>query len=174
MTMGLIAESCKESMNKNLDEAMKMACSGIVDERPEVRYSGLSCTALLLTELAPTAQKKYHAELMPVLIKLMNTETMLKLKCHAVSCVINFVRGFVSEEEEEDEKKTFKILENYTKDIFVSLATLLKLAIQENYEPLQEEVMNLLSLLASLIEKDFAPYYNDFMPMMFEILNNVG
>jgi hypothetical protein len=31
MTMGLIAESCKESMTKNMDEAMKMACTGIVD-----------------------------------------------------------------------------------------------------------------------------------------------
>lgn len=26
MTMGLIAEACKESMKKNMDEAMKMAC----------------------------------------------------------------------------------------------------------------------------------------------------
>ena len=175
MTMGLIAESCKESMNKNMEEAMKLACSGIVDAHPRVRYAGLSCTALLLTELAPLAQKKFHAELMPVLVKLMNTETMLKLKCHAVSCVINFVRGFVSEEDEdeEDEKSGLKIVNTYTKDLFLSLVTLLKLAIQENYEPLQEEVMNLLSLMASLIGKEFALYYNDFMPMMFEILNNV-
>lgn len=175
MTMGLIAESCKESMKKNMEEAMKMACSGIVDQHPRVRYAGLSCTALLLTELAPLAQKKFHAELMPVLVKLMNTEAILKLRCHAVSCVINFVRGFVSEEdEEEEEKKAMKILEIYTKDLFVSLAGLLKLAITENYEPLQEEVMNLLGLMASLIGKDFAQYYNDFMPMMYEILNNVG
>lgn len=55
MTMGLIAEACKESMNKNMEEAMKMACSGIVDQHPRVRHAGLSCTALLLTELAPLA-----------------------------------------------------------------------------------------------------------------------
>lgn len=55
MLMGLIAESCKESMNKNMDEALKMACSGIVDPHPRVRYAGLSCTALLVTELSPVA-----------------------------------------------------------------------------------------------------------------------
>lgn len=105
----------------------------------------------------------------------MNTEDMIKLKCHAVSCVINFVKGFVSdEEEEEEEKKVMKILDKYTKELFITLTNLLKLAVQENYEPLQEEVMALLSLMASLIGKDFAQYYNDFMPMMFEILNNIG
>jgi len=55
MLMGLIAESCKESMNKNIDGAMKTACSGIMDEHPRVRYAGLSCIALLLTELSPIA-----------------------------------------------------------------------------------------------------------------------
>lgn len=53
--MGLIAESCKDSMMKNMDEAMKVACSGIIDEHPRVRYAGLTCTALLLTELSPLA-----------------------------------------------------------------------------------------------------------------------
>ena len=55
MLMGLISESCKDSMKKNMAEAMKMGCMGIVDENPRVRYAGLSCVALLLTELAPTA-----------------------------------------------------------------------------------------------------------------------
>jgi hypothetical protein len=58
--MGLIAEACKESMSKNMAEAMKMACMGVVDENVRVRYAGLSCLALLLTELSPKAQKKYH------------------------------------------------------------------------------------------------------------------
>jgi hypothetical protein len=79
MTMGLIAEASKESMNKNMDEAMKVACTGIMDPHPRVRYAGLSCLALLLTELAPFAQKKYHAELMPVLLNAMNTESHVKL-----------------------------------------------------------------------------------------------
>ena len=62
----------------------------------------------------------------------------------------------------------------YAKNLFASLINLLKLSMTQNYEPLQEEVMNLLSMTASIIEKDFAPYYTQFMPLMLEILNNVG
>lgn len=77
--MGLIAEACKESMMKNMDEAIKVACAGIVDSNPRVRYAGLSCLGLLLTEFSPKAQKKYHSELMPVLMKMMNEETIIKI-----------------------------------------------------------------------------------------------
>jgi hypothetical protein len=60
MLMGLIAEACKESMSKNMADAIKLACQGLIDQNVRVRYAGLSCLALLLTELAPKAQKKFH------------------------------------------------------------------------------------------------------------------
>ena len=102
--MGLVAESCRDSMTKNMEEAMKMACSGIVDQNPRVRYAGLSCTALLLTELSPKAQKKFHTELVPMLVKIMNEEQILKLKTHAVSTFINFAKGLIDGDEEEGEE----------------------------------------------------------------------
>lgn len=55
MLMGLIAEACKESMAKGMNEAIQLACGGVTDANPRVRYAGLSCLALLLTELAPKA-----------------------------------------------------------------------------------------------------------------------
>jgi hypothetical protein len=61
MALGLIAEYCKDSLKKSMNEAMIQACQGVADENPRVRYSGLSCLALLLTELAPKAQKKFHS-----------------------------------------------------------------------------------------------------------------
>lgn len=175
--MGLIAESCKESMKKNMENAMQIGCKGIIDQHPRVRYAGLSCVALLLTELAPIAQIKFHTELMPVLIQMMNNETLNKLKAHAVSTTINFVRGFINDEEEDTEdenKKGNKILEKYSTQLFTTLITLLKKGITENHEPMQEEVMNLISIMANIIEKDFAKYYNDLMPMMLEIISVVG
>ena len=102
MLFGLIAESCKESLNKNLDEAMKMACSGLIDAHCRVRYAGLSCTALILTETSPKSQTKFHKELMPMLIKMMNEEALLKNQTHAVSTVINFVKGILEDEDEEN------------------------------------------------------------------------
>ena len=102
--MGLIAEACKESMLKGMGEAMMMACAGVMDANVRVRYAGLSCLALLLTELAPKAQKKYHAELLPVLIKMMKEEELIKMQTHAVSTVINFVNGLQSQDDDEESR----------------------------------------------------------------------
>lgn len=160
--MGLIAESCKESMMKNMDEAMKLACAGIMDENSRVRYAGLSCLALLLTELSPKAQKKYHGELMPVLMKMMTSETTIKIQTHVVSTIINFAKGLLNEDEdeEEDTNASSKVMEVYSQNLFENLVVLLKKGMDENYEPLQEEVMNLLAVVATLIDKEFAKFYN--------------
>ena len=60
------------------------------------------------------------------------------------------------EEERADEKKNAKIMLIYIPDLYNSIAALLKKALQLNYEPLLQEVMDLLSITSSLIESDFA------------------
>jgi hypothetical protein len=175
MFMGLIGESCKDSMRKNLAEAMKMACSGIIDENPRVRYSGLSCVALLLTELAPTAQKKYHTDLMPVFLNMLTTEQTLKIQTHVVSTIINFAKGLMTEDDDEEttDASSTKLMEQYSSTLFESLITLLNKGMEQNYEPLQEEVMNLLSVVATIIDTEFAKYYSVLVPIMTNILRNV-
>lgn len=54
-----------------MDEIMKMSATGLLDEHPRVRYESLTSLGLLLNELAPDAQKKFHSELITLLIKLM-------------------------------------------------------------------------------------------------------
>jgi len=78
------------------------------------------------------------------------------------------------DEDKEDTNKNKKIMMMYVNELFTSLANLLKKAMITNYEPLQEEVLNLLSVVATIIEKEFVPFYSVFMPMMLEILANVG
>jgi hypothetical protein len=63
----------------------------------------LTCLGLLLTELAPDAQKKYHDQLIGVLLKMMKEEQYLKLKTQSTSCMVNFVRGLINEDALEDE-----------------------------------------------------------------------
>ena len=51
---------------------------------------------------------------MPVLMKMMATESLLKIQTHAVSTIINFARGL--NETEDDEESTVsggKIMESY-------------------------------------------------------------
>lgn len=149
-----------------------MACAGMVDANVRVRYAGLTAIALLLTELAPKAQNQYHGELMPMLLKMMNNEETMKMQTQAASATLNFTKGFL-EDEEDSEQKSSTIMVGYSKDLLMTLAALLKKGIQNNYEPLQSESMQLLSTVASVIQGDFGTYYNDFMPLMTEILVNV-
>jgi hypothetical protein len=41
---------------------------------------------------------------MPVLIKMMQEETLIKMQTHAVSTVINFANGLNNEDEDEEEE----------------------------------------------------------------------
>ena len=81
-----------------MDEIMKMAAGGLLDPHPRVRYEALTAMGLLLTELAPDAQKKYHDQLIGVLLKMMREEQLLKLRTQATSCMVNFVRGLIDEQ----------------------------------------------------------------------------
>ena len=94
----------------------------------------------------------------------------------AVSTVVCFAQGLSSEEADDDEDDTdaAAILKGYSEQLFQALFGLLQKAVQENYEPLQEEVMNLISISASLIEEEFSKFYNQYMPLMLEILSSVG
>ena len=65
-------------------------------------------------------------------------------------------------------------MSNYTKPLLQALVGLLKKGIQSKHEPLQTEVLNVLHSVCSVILSDFGVYYNDFMPLMTEILQNVG
>lgn len=43
---------------------------------------------------------------------------------------------------------------------------MLDLSIQQNYSPLQDETLALLSVLAEVLKEKFAAHYNQFMPAL--------
>ena len=67
-----------------------------------------------------------------------------------------------------------EILAPYSKQLLQALVALLQKGIQQNYEPLQTEALQLLSSVAQVLLEEFSVYYNDFMPLMQEILEKVG
>ncbi len=104
----------------------------------------------------------------------MRTETYLKLKTQATSATINFVRELIVVDERniDDTKKEASIMETYTKDLLENCSYLLNESLEKNFPPLQEEILALLACIASLIEDEFAQYYNNFMPGLKTILEN--
>ena len=77
--LGMISEACKKSFTKNIEEIVKMGVSGLIVDNPRLKYESLQATGLLLNDLKPTIQTKYHADLVPAFVKMMNGEPKLKL-----------------------------------------------------------------------------------------------
>ena len=100
------------------------------------------------------------------------------MQTQATSAVLNFVQGFIGDENEDNQDEETpdcrELMGKYTKPLLQALVELLKKGIQAKHEPLQTEVLNVLHSICSVILSDFGVYYNDFMPLMTEILQNVG
>lgn len=174
--LGYLAEACKTSFAENLDEIMRMAASGCVDPHPRVKYAGLTCLGLMLQEQAPKAQKKFHAEILPQLMTIMDQDELFKIKATATSAAINFVRELITVDENniEEMKKDKGTLGPYISQLMQICGKLLEASLDNPYTPLQEEVLALVSCIAQLIEGDFADYYASFMPGLKHILQNTG
>jgi hypothetical protein len=72
---------------------------------------------------------------------------------------------------EETEKETTAI-EAYTNDLLDTCSKLFGEGLEANYPLLQEEVLALVSCIATLIEEKFAAHYSNFMPGLIQLLNN--
>ena len=49
------------------------------------------------------AQKKYHADLVPALLAILQNEEVLKTQTQAVVCMVAFVQGLIEEDDNEIE-----------------------------------------------------------------------
>jgi hypothetical protein len=102
--------------------------------------------------------------------KIKTDQQYIRVVTQAASCFVNFLRGLLSKE--QDEEEATEILLPYAKDVLDTLSTLFNGSLQVNYFPLQEETLSSLSLLATILDKEFAPYYPLIMPGLKQIFNN--
>jgi hypothetical protein len=112
--------------------------------------------------------------MLPLLIKMMTEEQLIKSVSQTVSCAVNFVRGLINGDEEELEEAQLEenkaLLIGYSEQLVNVISVLLQRSIAENYAPLQEETLALLSCLAEVLSEKFADHYTKFMPGLKQIL----
>lgn len=172
--LGMVADTCAKTFRKNSDEIVKMAASGVMDSEVRVRYEALTCLGLLLNVLSPEAQVSFHSEMVPMLIKLMKDEQLLKMKTRSVQCTTNFVRGLLNEDDDQGKEEVPEehknLLQQYADDMVQTISDLFQMSIEQNYAPLQGETLALLSCLANVLQTHFVKYYAKFMPGLINIL----
>ena len=126
-------------MRSNIDAVVKAAAGGMEDPHPRVRYAGLFCLSQFLVQLKPLAQRKYHADLVPALLTLIETENAntdkkpesAKMVTQALVAMVNFVQGLIQEDDNEIEetKKSGDIMLLYSDRLFNALVENLKVGI---------------------------------------------
>jgi hypothetical protein len=122
-----ISEACKKKFKTNLAEVAQMGGQGLMSSNLRVRYEAMQSLGFLLNEQSPHFQKKYHADLVPIFVKLMTEETHLKMQTQAAACMTSFIRGLIDEESAEDSEinqANKAVLLPYAEDIVQSISTL--------------------------------------------------
>ena len=137
----MIAETCVKTFKKEITPTVQMVARGLLDEHPRVRYTALMALGLLLNVLSPHIQMKFHSEMLPQLIKMMQEETLIKMRSQVASCTVNFVRGLIENEDgervhEEEIERSKQILFIYTDRLIPVIQQLLDLALSSNHSTL--------------------------------------
>lgn len=135
---------------------------GVNDKNVRVKHAALHCLGCLLDVLAPKIQVNFHSQLTGRLIELMSEDTIMKLKTQATQTMLNFCRGMVADEEDDNSFDGSETLKQYIAPILQALGTNLDLGIQQKCEQLQNESLSLISTIADVVGSSFDQYFNVF------------
>lgn len=167
MAMGVLAEGSSKFYRSEIDGIMAFILPGFESPDPRVVYATLTAVALFCNEYTPDIQKKYGNKILEQFLKIMNDDRYIKLQKQATSCIINFSEEIINEE------KQSKILTKYADPLMEALIKLFQKALDKNLSILLEEVLNAISMISSVIDDEFAKYYDTFMPALKKLLDTI-
>lgn len=160
-TLAFISESAKDIFSEKLKDLLQYISLGLIHEHPRVRYMALTFLGNLLTETAPKPQKEYVHNILPAIARLLKDEKLLRVKSMACLTLNNFFAGLISKN--KNVEKNVELLKPYINDLVDFILNILEQSIKDNYEPLQKNSLECISLLSSIEEKHFEEYYPKIM-----------
>uniref|UniRef100_A0A6U9NR28 TOG domain-containing protein n=1 Tax=Zooxanthella nutricula TaxID=1333877 RepID=A0A6U9NR28_9DINO len=146
-------EYVEESAHMNA--MAKLLFQHVEHPHPRVRYTALHAIGQLSNDQAPEFQDSWHQTVMPVLLKKMD-DPVDRVAAMAMS-------AFVSFGEELDNA----IMIKYAGGVMEKLLQRLQ---STKHRMVQEESITSIAVIAGVIEKDFAQYYDRIMPMLKQLL----
>jgi hypothetical protein len=158
--IALCAAGCGKSFENMLNELVTTSIQYCKDDHVRVRYSSLHCLGQFANDFQPQMQRKYQNVVLPVLGASLTTLNAgcERLQRLAVSALINMCN-------EHCDKTTFM---HYSKPLLEGLFALLS----SSGSKTQADVFAAVAAIASVIEQQFIPYYNIFMPLALNVLNS--
>lgn len=116
-------------------------------------------------------QENFHSNIIPALAKIIaNNEENLRVRIHAISCLVNFLKGLVNESEGEEVDDYSDIIKPYSKDVLALLAEAFNLSLKIDNKVMQEITLSAISLIATILDSEFEPFYKDIVPFLKDLL----
>ena len=110
-----------------------------------------------MTETAPEPQKYYIGKILPGLAKLLTDEKSIRVKSEACLAVNNFLAGLITKN--KNAENNMQILKPYITQLIDLILKLFEESLNINYEPLQKNSLDCISLLSNIHENNFGDYY---------------
>ncbi|XP_018786475.1 PREDICTED: importin-5 isoform X1 [Bactrocera latifrons] len=165
MAISAIGEGCHKQMEAMLDQIMAGVLNFLRDPHPRVRYAACNAIGQMSTDFAPTFEKKFHDQVVPGLLSLLDDVENPRVQAHAGAALVNF---------SEDCPK--HILTRYLNGIMSKLETILNSKFKELVEKgnklVLEQVVTTIASVADTCEKEFVTYYDRLMPCLKFIIQN--
>lgn len=165
MAISAAGEGCHKQMETMLDNIVQVVLKHLMDPHPRVRYAACNAIGQMATDFAPTFEKKYHEQVIPGLLTLLDDVHNPRVQAHAGAALVNF---------SEDCPKS--ILIRYLEGIMTKLEAILKSKFDELVEKgtklVLEQVVTTIASVADTTEKDFVPYYDRLMPCLKYMIQN--
>ena len=169
--LAFISEAAKEIFKHNIKELLGYISNGLIHEHPRVRYMALVFLGNLLTETAPEPQKNYVGNILPGLAKLLNNEKSLRVKSEACLAINNFLAGLITTN--KNAENNMQILKPYIAELIELILKVFEESLNINYEPLQKNSLDCISLLSNIHENNFGEYYPKIMSGLKKLYLNL-
>eukprot|EP00771_Trimastix_marina_P003957 gnl/Trimastix_PCT/676.p1 GENE.gnl/Trimastix_PCT/676~~gnl/Trimastix_PCT/676.p1 ORF type:complete len:1087 (+),score=395.79 gnl/Trimastix_PCT/676:74-3334(+) len=157
ITVSQIVEGCAKLIGIEQQRALvQMIVPFIEDQHPRVRWAAVNALGQMSTDFAPKFEETFHAEVIPALTRAMGDQFPLTME-HAATSSINFTEAAKSE-----------TIAPYVGGLLQALLALLR----TNIVRVQEQAITAISSLADTAGSRFAPYYNELMPLLLNIVHN--
>ncbi|SPP83609.1 importin-5 [Drosophila guanche] len=167
MAISSIGEGCHKQMEAILDEVMSGVLNFLRDPHPRVRYSACNAIGQMSTDFAPIFEKKFHSQVIPGLMLLLDDVQNPRVQAHAGAALVNF---------SEDCPKN--ILTRYLDGIMAKLEAILNSKFKELVEKgnklVLEQVVTTIASVADTCEAEFVAYYDRLMPCLKFIIQNAN
>ncbi|KAJ4456603.1 putative Ran-binding protein 6 [Paratrimastix pyriformis] len=155
MAIALIGEGCKKMIKEEQQaHLVAMIQPAFQDPHPRVRWASVNAIGQMCNDFSPDFQRRFHAQVMPALARLMSEKEYPLIQQHAASATINFT--------EECRAET---ITPYLNDCLQVLYDQLLSPMQA----VREQAITAVASMADTAGRQFTPYFEHFMGFLKQV-----